>query len=697
MDSTYRIPTTELDEFAKLPIGHQEEIRTALRIMWAVDHAPHNARLSTWDIEIRNANSYLEHRGIRTTFKRQTLYGLRKAYHEEGLDWAVLVDRRKVPDWSALERRRVNEVPEATVQWMMQIAEQYKGREKTCLKQAWKRCIAVWQLSDEPIPGCEVRPPAGRDGIPDGWSYSNFLRLVERPKYVKRMASTGAKAASALAFHIPTTRVGLEVGEIVMIDDVWHDFKVKRRLTSAPMRLLELCALDLYSGKKVCYGLKPEVMDDDTGVRQRLQGRDMRFLMAALFSLHGFRPAGTTIVGEGGTAHVPDDVLSVLADASDGAITFKQSAIRDTPAFPGWYKARGGGNPRYKAALESSFNLLHNATAMLTGQTGSNERVSAPEELHGREEYDKSLVKAIRGVQLSRERELMIRAPFMLYSQAAALLGDIYKWLDGRTDHDLEGFEQSGLVTGEVRIDPASPNWTPAYAMQAGDERQEAALQALMHLPGCYRMRKLAPAEVWESGAARMARISMSVLPAIIGRDLAQERAVNDHGSFLFEDASLSAEPLRYQGIAKDPRGHEIMLREGEKYLTFCNPFDPRYLLVCDSDMGYIGRCLRVERVSRADDAELARAMGQSAHVNALRARAFLGRHAHEAADRESDEAVNERLLSDAPYTAEEMLEDAGRRDVPVADSDRDAVLAGDTGEPQQNFSAAEIADLLKT
>ena len=374
----------------------------------------------------------------------------------------------------------------------------------------------------------------------------------------------------------------------------------------------------------------------------------MRFLLAALFSVHGYRPEGTVLVGERGTAVVREDIQQVLSDATDGAIRFEASSMRDTPAFPGWYKARGGGNPRFKAALESTFNLSHNAMAMLAGQVGSNERVNAPEELHGREDADKALVKAMHGLQLSPEQALMIRAPFLSYSEAERIIHALYTWLDGRTHHSLEGWEQAGLVTGEIRVDPRRDVWTPLYAVAAETQEQQVAMTALMQLPGCYRLRKLSPAEVWERDAGGLVRLPPHVLPALIGRDLAQERKVNDHGSFLFQDAAIAPEPLRYVGIAVNPRRQEIMLREGETYLTFCNPFDLRYLLVCDSRLGYIGRCERVEGVCRADQDRLTEAMGQAAHANALRSRAFLARNAGFAEQRAEDDLANAAMLAAA-------------------------------------------------
>jgi hypothetical protein len=635
--------------------------------------------------------------------------GTVRRQYDAAVKGKLLSNGAKVFGWRAFVDYRLSKptvpsgtIPTATVQWFKQIAEQYKGR-RNCLRQAHKRCLELWAHTDMEIPGFEQRPPADKHGIPKGWGYSNFLKLVQDSAMIRALSTTGAKAASQYAFHIPTTRVGLEVGQVLMLDDVWHDFKVKPSLKAPAGRLLELCALDLYSAKKVCYGLKCETTDDVTGIRKRLQERDMRFLLAAIFSIHGYRKAGTTLVCEAGTAIVREDIATVLHDCTGGAIRVDMGKCKGSPAFPGWYRGRAGGNPRFKAALESSFNLVHNATAMLPGQTGSNERVNAPEELYGRMESDKVLLKALTGLQLRPEKIEALRWDFMLMSQASGIMADIYAWLDGRMEHDLEGWETAGLVTGQIRVDPRSPHWTPTYALPMQTQDQYDAMQALMKIPGCFNLRRMSPSEVWERDAAGLVKIPMSVLPEIIGADLSVERKMTDHGSFTFEDASISHEPMRFVGIAVNPQGHQVLLKDGETYRTFCNPFDTRFLLVCDSKGRYIGRCERVNKVCRADDEGLQRAMGQAAHVNAARARSYLARNAGHAEQKADNDQWNRTVLSGAPVLDGEIETEQIVRSTRVTDGDREAatdhgemvaaVVEGGTDE----FSAAEIAELLKT
>lgn len=600
--------------------------------------------------------------------------------------WRVFVDLRKCSVGA------VTGVPEGTALWFRQTVDEFKGR-KNCRHQAYQRCLAAWKCGAD-IPGYQTPPPSGPDGVPVGWSYATFCKLVRQPKYVQTLAHTGMKAARSVGFTLPMTRVGLEVMQYVLVDDSWLDFKVKRTLKSEPMRLLELAALDLFSASKFCYGLKPEVMDDETGVRKRLQARDMRFLMAAVFSLTGYRKiGGTTIVCESGTANVSDDIAQALFDHTGGAIKVDTGSVRGSPAFPGWYAGRRGGNPRFKAALESRFGLDRNATALLTGQVSNNERVSAPEELHGREEVDGALLKALKDFQLPPDKVDLIRWPFLLMSQARSLIDLIYDYLDDRKDHDLEGWEEAQLLTGDVRVDPRSPHWTPTYALPCKTTEQQAALSAIMQLEGCFRMRRMSPTEVMTRGSRGLTRIPMSLLPAIISKDLAEERKLNDHGGFLFEDTSISPSPLRFLGTAMDVNEREVLLRHDETYLTFLNPFDPRYLLVCDARARYIGRCLRVNRVSRANLPELHEAMGMVSHQNAAVAREFMARNAERADIIADDAAHNAALLSGAPVTPDEKANERARKRA-IGTMDPGTLLDGSQEDDDQTVVAVADAEL---
>ena len=65
---------------------------------------------------------------------------------------------------------------------------------------------------------------------------------------------------------------------------------------------------------------------------------------------------------------------------------------------------------------------------------------------------------------------------------------------------------------------------------------------------------------------------------------------------------------------------------------------------------------------------QLHKLMGQAAHYNAARARAFLARHVGEARERAADEVLNEDVLADAPVLADEKARAQALRKFKPAD-----------------------------
>lgn len=595
--------------------------------------------------------------------------------------WMALIDWRKVhPDSSAL--------PGAFVQYWKYLVE--KEQRKT--KPAWRKLLHIWRDTDQPIPGYDIRPEAGVNGIPDGWSYTNLLRF-QPDDYERAVARQGRSAAARYRPMVWTTRVGLEVGQFYTFDDLEHDVKTNFvGVNRNAMRPLELCALDLFSACKVRYGVKAMLQNDD-GTKAKLKERDMRFLVAALLTTAGYRKAGTTFLVEHGTAAVREDLEKILFDVTAGAITVKRSGIEGAPALHGWYEGRGKGNFRLKAALESLHSLVHNETAALPGQMGLS-RDSAPEDLHGRDRANTLLVAACK--TLAPERAALLRFPFVEFVRFREILEAIYMAINTRTDHDLEGWEAAGLLTQEFRLHLSDKRWLPAAHLDQVSDEQRASVMALIERPGYTRCRKLSPLEVWNMGRRNLVRIPWHVVPSILTRELSDDRKVGRDGLFTFEDRELGPDVHRYLARARNTEGRDVLLDRNETYLTFVNPFDPRGMIVCDAREAFIGVAPRLDLARRCDPEEIARSMGRAAHEEALRLEEYRARHAIDVAHKAEDEAVNHKILSGAPVLDEEKAaaeriraEEGGLADItpePVA------VPAG--GVDEQMAAADAMAEL---
>jgi hypothetical protein len=269
----------------------------------------------------------------------------------------------------------------------------------------------------------------------------------------------------------------------------------------------------------------------------------------------------------------------------------------------------------------------------------------------------------------------LLRFPFIHFHQFHEILDSIYRLINARTDHDLEGFEAAGLITQEYRLDQRDKRWLPAESLDMLAPEKRDAVATLIQRPGLTRCRKLAPIEVWEAGRKNLVKLPVWSLPAILGEDLAVERTVNEAGSFQFEDEDLSAEPLLFVGRVENRDGHTVVLRDKERYQTFLNPFDPSRMIVCDARGGYIGVSHRVVPASKAKPDELYPAMGEAAHTEKIRTAEFRARHAAAVAQRVEDEAWNDTVISGAPVLPEEISFE--RRMRKLAKGDPKEALAG--------------------
>lgn len=598
--------------------------------------------------------------------------------------WRALVNWAKVPD-------PMVRLPQALIDGLWRpLCERYKGRTAFG-KRAWAELIALWRHTDQEIPGYATPPPAGPCGYPVGWSYANLMRFAPS-KFERVVSRQGRSAAAQYRPTVLTTRVGLSVGQYYLFDDVEHDVLVNfLAVNKRAMRPLELCCLDLFSASKVLYGVRP-TLESQEDKRIKLKDSDMRFLLAAVLSQIGYRRDGTMLVVEHGTAAIREDLERALFDATGGAIQVERSGIEGAPALVGWYEGRGRGNFRLKAALESSHNLLHNATAMLPAQTGSNERLNAPEELHGRRtENDKLIAKAL--AVLPPEKIQMLRWPVMHYQQYCGIVDAIYRWIDGRIEHELEGWEKAGLVTSEFRLALDDKRWLPAAMLDAVPADRRRAIDAIAAQPGHARIRRLSPAEVFHGGCKDLVKLPIAILPDIIGRDLAQPRKVNDKGMIAFEDHELDTEPFLFLARARTGNGHDLLLRDGETYETFINPFDRTHLIVCDGKGAFLGWCERYQKPCKVDTEALHKTMGMVAHTEAVRLAPYRMRHEHEVAQRRVDTTWNDMVFSGAPVTPDEKTRAAAMKHFVPADlaTAPAAAPSDDLDEPSEKFSAERL------
>lgn len=432
-------------------------------------------------------------------------------------------------------------------------------------------------------------------GYPKGWSPRNLARFTP-DKFTLTASRIGRSAAASQRRLVYTTRANLYVGSHYLFDDIWHDNFVNvldQRKTGRP---LEFHALDLYSACKFAYGMSVRLEND--GRMESLKEADMRFLLASILWQHGYSPRGTTLVVEHGTAAIRTDLEEMLIAETGGLITIARSGMEGAAAAAHQYAGRSKGNFRFKAALESLGNLIHNELAALPGQTGP-DRDRRPEQLHGLLRRNDALLKALS--QLPPERAQMLRWPLLTIQQFRTIADEIYTRINARTEHDLEG-------------------WDNHYT----------------HDPRTNTMRRLSPTEVWNPGRRHLIRLNPQAIAGILAPDNGIELTTRS-GMLTLTASEITGDPLRFDA-------HQLPDRQ--KVFAILNPYATDSLWIFDAHHRFLTACPRIHSICRADIPALQHECGRAAKIEAERLAPFRARHAAEARARAADMRHNAAILT---------------------------------------------------
>ncbi len=588
-------------EFAALPDAVKWEVLDLIEVVKSASTAA-RPRAALMEAAALNAH---KGRGWSMKSLERKFYALR-----DTRDWRCLVDRAKAGGGARSEW-----VTEGVVEaW-----KRYCDAAMRSYKSAWLRMVAdyrkglpigdvdwrrVWRaspnLEGQPMPAtCPPNMP-----IPPGWSYYNLMR--RQPKLVERLAARqgrhAAKKASAL---VHTTRAGMPVGSQYEFDDMWHNATVVYPGFPKAVRPMELACIDIASAHKVAYGLKPR-LEDATGKRQNLAERDMRFLVAHVLCNIGFHKDGCTLFVEGGTAAIRGRLERVLDEISGGKIKVSRSGV-DRLVMLGKWGFDTKGNPDHKAHVESWHNLAQNRLDALPGYTGSNSRLDKPED----HEALMRIVDKTLAAQCCLPPELAekLRFPVLDWGTFEQVVSEIYEQISWSNDHQLEGWEDR--TCRQWRAHPADIWHSEEEFLSLPDEAQ-TALRPLVQRDGFSRIAKMSRRQAWESGANGLVRLPDFAAAMICGEDLSVERECPP-AEIAFQDREIAAQTLVYRvSSCEDAAGQPVALVEGRVYLWLINPFDYSVVFVSDTSGRYVGKCRRLEQVSRIDTDAVGREIGRA-------------------------------------------------------------------------------------
>jgi hypothetical protein len=521
------------------------------------------------------------------TFRRH-YYNLRQHHG----DWTCLIDKRRCQGHCAPKALCRSPLFGAA---LLDLVEQHQRKNLSAFKTLRRR----WAARREAIPGYEAWP--GWPKIPAGWSDANLSRVVKEYGNLARLRSlrvgTSSKTNPFLP-HVLTTRVGLWPGAVIQLDDVWHDNIVTFGKNRRPARVLELGALDLFSANRFHFGAKPRLRRE-SGSWETIGGADMRMFIAGMFHRFGYSPQGTMLMSEHNTAKVSEHIARSLYDATGGMIRVDYQPIEGKQAaLCGFWSGTEGGNFRAKACLESTHNLMHNDFSALPMQTGSpSSGLAAPVTTDRMLAYIERVIRTI--AEKAPHRIDLLRLPTLdFHTQFYPFLVDYYQFgLNGRTDHELEGWTALGHIINEYTTIPGSGQFFDEETfLKLPMPSQMAIRAAAQENPSAWsRRRNLSPAEVWNR-REKFLPIPPTVLCDMLGADLAREVTAR-RGFLEFSDQEISADPLIYQArYCSGPR-HGREIPHGEKIKMFVLPFNDATAIVVDAKERFLGEVPLYKRV----------------------------------------------------------------------------------------------------
>ncbi len=529
-------------------------------------------------------------------------------------------DRWLAEGWRALINRSVHRaptVPAATVQFMTGLVESHQ--RGTVVRQAHRTLLArldAWEAdgglpsSQHAIPGYHSAPRRNRStGLPPGWDYTNMAKLVKRWRE-DAARKQGPKAHASTLPSVLGSRLGCAVGQILFFDDEVAELYVNFTGNNGPMRPLGFHCLDFVSGCNIHRGFKPVIQDGNSRrtVASQLTKADFDWFLLSVLTRYGYNPhTGTTLVGEMGTAAASTGLVSRLHDTFGGKVQWDHSGRYGEPLRGMIYEGQSCGNFRYKAPIESWFNILRNHGSALPGNAGRN-RDMAPEENHGLLRENARYLRLLE--QLPPERRALLRpeGDIFHWDQFCQVMNDLIELINRRTDHSLGQWDKMGFLQLAM-FDSMAPTLIERVREDENLLRAMAAADP--------RLRRLSPREVWDRHAPRQLRpLTPMQIVTLMGMEAAREVKVNAQHDIVIQDREIDSEPLHYTALhCVNALGDHLTLRPGETYLAFLNPYAPHEIHLCRATAtlrgSYLGTCHRREATSRADAEGLISQYGQ--------------------------------------------------------------------------------------
>lgn len=573
-----------------------------------------------------------------------------------GRDWRQLIDRAKYPAPGDAA------FPHAFVQFFRDLycSLQRDQTGSEAVRQIYTR-RAAWEMnpfSEElAIPGYDEAPRVNPLlGYPNGWSERNLRKLLPN-KLEKAMRRQGPKHASEFLPNIYTTRVGLDIGQIIYFDDQWHDTYVNLTgVNKKALRPQSFNGLDALTGFAFEPGLKPQVWDEEKSKRTELNQLDFFWYVMSVLTTYGYNSeTGTILIFEHGTANVDkrdrnkttDHFDQLIEDVTGGKVRVDRSGIWRAPAFKEMlFEGKPTGNFRFKAPIESWFGLLRNYSAALPAPTGMN-RDRAPEESHGLLMANEKMLKLADSIP--RERFAALKREVLEWEDYTRAHRLIVRAINRRPDHALEGWRKLGFTGIRYRLGLDQP-WIADEEWQLIPAETRDVYRHIVTRPGYNDPFLLSPEQAFESLRSKLTRLPLSKVPLLAPERAWEDIRVGDPLEMKINGEYIDSEPLRYIARVWTPQGYEVHLERGKTYKRLLNIFDPSKLWIAEAQGSrkgaFIGVANLIQPACKIDSDGIHAQLGEVAHVRSLQTKAVTVRTESEAGARLARRDYNRDVLA---------------------------------------------------
>jgi len=470
----------------------------------------------------------------------------------------------------------------------------------------WRRDPANPKLR---IPGYAAPPVDSADSRyrhPFGWSLRN-LNEIKPDSFQVAEGRLGRQHSNALLPPVLTTRVGLAPGQAYLFDDQYYDLEV--HWGQELVRPVGLNVLDLASGCDVARGIRPELPNNPEGEKSLVRA-DTIWLVVHLLTVEGYHREKCQLILESGTSTIDQTFARHIGLVTDQRVTVNVGQVSKDIVRGVLLPSKG--NPRFKAARESWFNLLRNRMGHLPLALGK-DREHKPEDTDRLADEDGYLLAIAQHLPTSVASQLQLEGlPWSRFFQAAM---NISEAINQRTDHDLEGWASCGhervsylyggtwIGEGEYLSLPPAERGALVTRMRQGEVVS--------------RLEKASPREVYESGRENLRRVSPWRWNLLIPHEHAIARTVPANRMLKIERRSLGPEPIHFQPYYLTEDREQHPMPAGADVLIFLSPISPDFALITRTDGRPYGLCFAIQKGTRFDEEAL---LAQYAVRNQLRA-----------------------------------------------------------------------------